>query len=177
MVKIKKICFSGYFDKFFKKSMVLFARVNDVKKIKIVLLLIVMLIIYSPSSKIYSIEIYHPTKEELKGEISIPNREGEQDTYSEINTYEELYSVLEDLSYEYTKLLEEYNSMENSYHEEIHQNEQKIEDLEEELDLEEKLENKNNKLEETQIVEGVLIVIIIGLTIYITVKRKQITVK
>lgn len=157
--------------------MVLFARVNDVKKIKIVLLLIVMLIIYSPSSKIYSIEIYHPTKEELKGEISIPNREGEQDTYSEINTYEELYSVLEDLSYEYTKLLEEYNSMENSYHEEIHQNEQKIEDLEEELDLEEKLENKNNKLEETQIVEGVLIVIIIGLTIYITVKRKQITVK
>jgi len=177
LVKIKKICFSGYFDKFFKKSMVLFARVNDVKKIKIVLLLIVMLIIYSPSSKIYSIEIYHPTKEELKGEISIPNREGEQDTYSEINTYEELYSVLEDLSYEYTKLLEEYNSMENSYHEEIHQNEQKIEDLEEELDLEEKLENKNNKLEETQIVEGVLIVIIIGLTIYITVKRKQITVK
>lgn len=82
------------------------------------------------------IEPYTPTKEELEGIIKIPNKDGGVDTYTEINTYEDLYSVLEDLSYEYNRLLEDYHSSERNYEDlaiELQNKNEEVIQLQEEL--------------------------------------------
>lgn len=112
--------------------------------------------------KSYCIEIYYPTKEELGGEIQIPNKEGTYDHYTNINTYEDLYSVLEDLSVEYTRLLEDYNSMESSYQSELHDKNIEIEELKTELDNN-KIATKNENNNMTAIIISLIIVGIIVL--------------
>lgn len=83
----------------------------------IFILSVCLLLIICWKPYIYCLEIYYPTKEELGGNISIPNRKGGTDEYIEIDTYEKLYSVLEDLGVEYRQLLEEYKSLESNYEE------------------------------------------------------------
>lgn len=102
-----------------------------------VLFIIFFLIIsnYSIVLKAENIKLYTPTKEELGGEISIPNINGSWDQYTDIDTYEKLYSVLEELSVEYKDLLEKYNN-----------SEQECEELNKELEeLKLELENRNEK--------------------------------
>ena len=85
------------------------------------------------------IEYHMVTKEELNGEIQIPNKDGGWDTYSNIDTYESLYSVLEDLSISYNDLLEEYNYSQTT----IAEQSSEIRNLEEEIDdLEKQLQKK-----------------------------------
>lgn len=111
--------------------------------------------------KVYGMEVYYPTKEEIGGEIQIPNREGSYDCYTDINTYEELYSVLEDLSIEYSKLLEEYNSMEGNYQEKLRDKNIKIEDLNDEIEYQ-KVKAKNS---DNNIIIIIMTIIIVGIVI------------
>lgn len=115
------------------------------------------------------IEPYYPTKEELGGYIKIPNREGNQDHYTDINTYEELYSVLEDLSMSYKDLLEEYNDLEHDYSElynELSNKNEENKNLGEELEgIQNRLYNKEHEAEDFW--TYIYISVIIGLSIYI----------
>lgn len=114
------------------------------KKICIGIFIILFLIIgqcYATNDKLLP---YNPTKEDLKGEIDIPNREGSRDTYTDINTYEDLYGVLEDLSFNYNQLLEEYYEMEDNYKETIEEKNREIEELNIEIENMEMTEKENN---------------------------------
>lgn len=98
------------------------------------------------------------TKEELGGEISIPNEKGEMDKYSNIDTYEDLYSVLEDLSYNYQQLLEEYNSAQSN-----------IEELNAKIsELEYELENSDTTItsDSSDASSGLLALILIPVVLY-----------
>lgn len=124
------------------------------KKICIGIFIVLFLIInrcYATTDKLVP---YNPTKEDLKGEIDIPNREGSRDTYTDINTYEDLYSVLEDLSFNYNKLLEEYYEMEDNYKETIEEKNREIEEL--------KIEIENIEITEKETINNESNVIIIA---------------
>lgn len=104
---------------------------------KIFVVIICFMMILSWITNTYAsefLEPYYPTKEELGGNIDIPNKEGTLDHYTDINTYEELYSVLEDLSFEYRRLLEEYGSLEQSYEESMEEKDREIEALKDEIE-------------------------------------------
>lgn len=76
-------------------------------------------------------EYHQLTQEEIGSNISIPNKEGSFDIYGDIYTFEDLYSVLEDLSVNYQDLLDEKHYLEGE-----------IDDLQDEIDyLEEKIES------------------------------------
>lgn len=119
-------------------------------------------------SKSYCIELYHPTKEELGGEIQIPNKEGTYDNYTNINTYEDLYSVLEDLSVEYIQLLEEYKSMESNYQGELYDKNIEIEELKAELDNK-KIATKN---ESNNVITIIITIIVVGIVILYSYSKK-----
>lgn len=82
----------------------------------------------------------------IDGDVQIPNKEGYWDRYTDIYTYDSLYSVLEDLSVSYQELLRDYNYDEKTIEElgsEIKDKEDEISDLKQtikELNIE-----KNNK--------------------------------
>lgn len=98
------------------------------------------------------------TKEELGGEISIPNRDGEYDTYTDVDTYEDLYSVLEDLSVDYGQLLEEYNSAQSD----IEELNLEIQNLKDEL----KNSNNMNSSDSSDSLSDILIFISIPIILY-----------
>lgn len=104
---------------------------------KIFIIIIYIVAILGWSINIYAsefVEMYQPTKEELGGKINIPNRDGTLDHYTDINTYEDLYSVLEDLSFEYRCLLNEYNSLEKNYQDDIEEKNKEIQLLKDEIE-------------------------------------------
>lgn len=121
------------------------------KKIyKIFLIIVLVEIICIPKG-------YCNILQELDGEVSIPNSNGEMDKYSDIYSVDDLYSVLEDLSTSYNSLLEKYNSLENDNME----NYKEIEDLKSELDEYKQANVKNSN--STVIIIFVFIGIIIGI--------------
>lgn len=115
---------------------------------RIFILIIIALLLFIPIA--YCVEI--------DGEISIPNKDGGVNHYSEIYTYDELYSVLEDLSSEYIELLEEYNSSKTNYEEEIKKQKEEIKELKNKNE-EQTFQIKND----SSIITVIIIVIIIGL--------------
>lgn len=104
------------------------------------------------------LEYHKLTKEEIGGEIDIPNREGSYDNYENINTYEDLYEVLEDLSIKYKQLLEEYNSLNDDY-------EELYNELEE---YKEEYENTDKKQPEVKYTktDKILMIIVVAIIIY-----------
>lgn len=142
------------------------------KKICVLFIIIYFMIFgYSVVSNANIIELYTPTKEELGGEISIPNRNGSQDHYTDIDTYEELYSVLEELSFEYRELLEEYYEMEDNYKEissSIEENNLSYEELTEMLDS---TEQQITTLKNEQSYILTVFIIVLGITIYISYNK------
>lgn len=137
------------------------------KKTLIISIFIILFIPFTFCTEM--IEPYFPTKEDLGGYIKIPNREGNQDHYTDINTYEELYSVLEDLSMSYKDLLEEYNYLEDEYsslYKELNDKEEEYKNLEEKLTgTQNRLYNKEN--ETKSFWSLIYISIIIALIIYL----------
>ena len=133
-------------------------------KSKYILFIIIFVILIAININVYAgefLEPYTPTKEELGGKISIPNREGGDDNYTEIYTYEELYSVLEDLSIEYRSLLEEYHSAEQNYQEQLKELQRDYDELLIQTENLEEQSDNNNLATITIIVIGIIAVIVV----------------
>jgi predicted nuclease with TOPRIM domain len=141
---------------------------------KIILLALLFCII---PIKIYCneyLEYHKVTKEELKGVIEIPNREGKKDVYKNIDTYEDLYEVLEDLSNSYAKLLEEHNSLENDY-KELQDEQEKTESELKEIKEENRIKYNNDRSDKKTIKIVIItsMLILIFLILYTYVKKKK----
>lgn len=141
----------------------------------ILLLMIFIIVTTSVIAEDNKLEYKPLTREEIGTEISIPNREGKWDTYANIDTFEKLYSVLEDLSVEYNDLLEEKWTLEGRVDELKEENEELRDQIhsfenEEEYQTEEKYSNGADK---NSNIIGILITIIICLIIYIIILKDK----
>lgn len=147
---------------------------NMIKKIMCLFIILITTVAYVYAEN-NQLEYKPLTREEIGTEISIPNRDGEWDTYANINTFEDLYSVLEDLSVDYKYILEQKWNLEG-----------KVEELEEENEnLRDQIHTFENgegyEAEESYFKEankshnfvGILISIIICLIIYIIILKSR----
>lgn len=133
-------------------------------KNKYILSIIIFIMCIVANINVYaeeSLQLHYPTKEELGGRIAIPNREGGYDRYTDINTYEDLYSVLEDLSAEYNRLLEEYHSTERNYQELLKEAQRDYEELLMETQNSEEKVESDNEINISIVIIGIIITIAI----------------